>query len=355
MSPKVSVCIACYNHENYIGKAIESVLNQTFQDFEILVCNNGSTDNSLQVIESFNDDRIKIESVYPNQQSTWAGNNCIERACGEYIALLCSDDLWEPEKLQKQIEYLDRNPECAAVFTRCQPVDQKGILIKSKKNPYYKQFNLLENRTAGKWLRYIWETANHSFCCSSACIRKTCLNEAGNFDIILKYIQDMNLWTKILTKHEVHILDDKLTRMRYFSSGSNLSARKLKSDFAVLNECYILYKNFANIDNIDKFLDFLPEAKERFSCLKTEFIPFYISILTLENNKKIHFKKSALNMLYDLMQRQEYRNLLKTDLNFTHMDLYNITEYFYYNFFFKTLFNRFGLIVRFFAEHIFNN
>ena len=350
MGHRVSVNIACYNHEDYIGAAIDSVLNQTFQDFELVICNNGSTDNSLNIIESYKDDRIKIESVFPNKQSTWAGNNCVERGDGEYVALLCSDDVWEKDKLQKQVEYLDNHPECAAVFTRCQPIDKYGKFINNENNGYNKHFNLLKNMSSGKWLRSIWDTADHSFCCSSACIRRCCLEEAGSFDIRAKQIQDMILWAAILSKHEVHIIDEKLTQMRYFSDGSNLSVRNVKNDFTVINESYMLYQQFLKIKDLNKFLDFMPEVKTRFNKIDKKYIPFYISILTLENNTKLHFKKSALLKLYDLMGDAEYRTSLEKDLGFTHMDLYEIAEMFHYNFVFKTLFNHVGAVVCFFTE-----
>ena len=352
IQPKISVCIACYNHEDYIGAAIESVLNQTFQDFELVICNNGSTDNSLKIIESYKDERIKVESVYPNKQSTWAGNNCIERSKGEYVALLCSDDLWERNKLKKQAEYLDNNPSCAAVFTRCQPIDAKGEIIKNKNNPYYKQFNIMENRLSTGWLRDIWNRADHSFCCSSAMIRKTCLDEAGNFDIRLKNIQDMNLWANILTNHEVYIIDEKLTCMRYFPSGTNLSAFSFKTLFNILNESIILYEQFCKIKDINKFLQFMPETKERFKVIDEKYIPFYLAILTLEKCNKVHFKQAALKQLQDFMANEENRELLEKNLNFTHMDLYKISENFYFNIAFKNIFNHIGIVVRFLTGHL---
>ncbi len=97
--PRFSICIPCFNHEQYIGQTIESVLNQSFQDFEILVADNSSTDNSLAVIRSFRDPRIRvIENKYnigfaPNLQRV------TENACGEFINLLSSDDVMEPNAL----------------------------------------------------------------------------------------------------------------------------------------------------------------------------------------------------------------------------------------------------------------
>lgn len=331
MPPKVSVNIACYNHEKYIGQALQSVLDQTFQDVEIFVLNNGSTDNSLRVIESYKDSRIHVESVFPNKQSTWAGRYLMEKSTGEYVALLCSDDIWEKDKLQKQVEYLNSHPQAGAVFTRVQPMGDRGQLIHNPKNHYHRQFNTLSNRTAPLWLRDIWQRADHSFCCSSALIRREVLQESNYYDVRLKYIQDMTLWADILTKHEVYILDEKLTKMRYFSNHTNLSAGSLKTSFAILNESFVLYEQFKKMKDIKQFLEFMPQTREYFSCLESQYIPFYLAILTIKACPKIHFKQAALKDLYDQMALKENRDSLERNFKFTHLDLYRLAEEFYPN------------------------
>lgn len=329
MPPKVSVNIVCYNHEHYIGPALESVLNQTFGDMEILLLNNGSTDRSLSVMERYQDNRIRISSVFPNQQSTWAGKKLMEQATGEYVALLCSDDIWEKDKLRQQVAYLDAHPDVGAVFTRVQPIDENGDPIRSSKNPYHKQFNTHPNRSSARWLNDMWQRADHAFCCSSALIRREALAQAGYYDVRLKYVQDMNLWANLLTRYEVYILEEKLTRMRSFSKHTNLSARSLKTSLTVLNESFILYEQFKKIKDVEKFLEFMPQAKNYFSCIESKYIPFYVAVLTLTECPKIHFKQAALKDLYDLMASEQTRAALEKDLHFTHLDLYRLVENFY--------------------------
>lgn len=325
MKPKVSVNIVCYNHEKYVGKAINSVLNQTFEDFELIICNNGSTDNSLDVINSFKDSRIKVESIYPNKQSTYAGNNCIHRGCGEYIALLCSDDAWEPDKLRQQVEYLDSHPNVGVTFTRVLPILPNDKPIYSKRNIYNKQFNKLSDRTSEEWLHNMWQRANHAFCCSSACIRRKCIDEFGDFDIRSKHIQDFILWADILTKYEVFILNEKLTKMRYFPQKDNLSASSANTIIASLNEMQLLYEKFKKIDKLDKFLIVFPEIKDKFSHIEEKYIPFYLAILTLSSQVNENFKPAALTQLYEYMNSEDNRKNLEKDFNFTFMDLYNIS------------------------------
>ena len=100
--PRVSVRIPAYNHGKYILECLQSVLEQTFQDFEIVITDDGSTDDTVEIIRSFSDPRIHLEVFPENRGLTSTVANCCRRAKGEYIANLCSDDAWEKDKLEKQ-------------------------------------------------------------------------------------------------------------------------------------------------------------------------------------------------------------------------------------------------------------
>ncbi|MDT0647438.1 glycosyltransferase family 2 protein [Zunongwangia sp. F260] len=107
----VSVCIPVYNREKFIKNAIESVLNQTYQNFEIIVVDDGSKDDSIFIVESFSDERIKLFKNKVNKGVVFTRNRYLEEASGDYIAILDSDDFWLPTKLEKQINFLNENPE----------------------------------------------------------------------------------------------------------------------------------------------------------------------------------------------------------------------------------------------------
>lgn len=324
--PKVSVCIACYNHEKYIGPAIRSVLEQSFQDFEIVILDNGSTDSSLEVINSFKDTRLSVKHIDKNQQSTYAGNDCISRSSGEYIALLCSDDLWEPDKLQKQVEYLDRNKNAGAVFSRVQPVSKTGGPITSEKNPHHRQFNIQPNRTRHEWLSYMFYSSDHSFCCSSALVRKECFDKLGLIDIRARQMQDFLFWADVCMNYDVFILEEKLTRARFFRNKSNLSGLNKKVLIATLNETYMLFEKYKQIADFSEFLKIFPETSKLFSKVSQQYIPFYLSLLALFNTETPNLKPFALNHLYDFFDDEINRRSLEEDFGFTHMDLYEISE-----------------------------
>ena len=108
--PRVSVIMASYNHEQFVGRAIQSVLDQTFQDFEIIVTDDASPDGTADVIRSFQDPRISVEQFERNRQDS-ARNRCLARATGDYISILNSDDEFHPRKLEEQVAWLDAHPE----------------------------------------------------------------------------------------------------------------------------------------------------------------------------------------------------------------------------------------------------
>ena len=124
--PKVSVILTSYNHAAYIAAAIESVLNQTFTDFELLIIDDGSKDNSREIIKRFDDPRIKTFLYAENRGPVLAIRDAVNSARGKYIAVHHSDDLWALDKLDKQVKFLDANPNYAACFTLVEFVDERG-------------------------------------------------------------------------------------------------------------------------------------------------------------------------------------------------------------------------------------
>ena len=135
-TPIISVIIPTYNRENMIGYAIKSVLNQTFKNLEIIVVDDGSTDNTEEIIRDFKDKRVKyIKKYKKNRGISVARNIGIKVARGKYIAPLDSDDEWLPEKLDKQIKILqDGPPELGVVYSNSCYIDKSGKNMNKLRN-----------------------------------------------------------------------------------------------------------------------------------------------------------------------------------------------------------------------------
>ena len=127
--PFVSVCIPTYNHGRYIGKTLQSIVNQTYKNIEIIVCDNASTDNTREVVESFSDSRIKY---YRNQTNLGPAKNSIKArmfARYEYIAFYHSDDIYDPRIVESELSFLLNRPEVGVVFARDILIDERDRVI----------------------------------------------------------------------------------------------------------------------------------------------------------------------------------------------------------------------------------
>ena len=126
----ISVIIPVFNGEQTIEETINSILDQTFQDIEIIIINDGSTDATLEIVENISDSRIKIFS-YPNAGLSASRNRGIDRAKGEYISFIDADDLWTPDKLELQWQALQKNPQAAVAYSWTDYIDESSKFIKS--------------------------------------------------------------------------------------------------------------------------------------------------------------------------------------------------------------------------------
>jgi len=138
---QVSVVMPAFNRSWIIREALQSVLSQTFQDFEVIIVDDGSTDNTAEVAASFTDPRVKYIKKDENAGCAAAYNTGIRAAAGEYVSSLDSDDLWKPDKLEREVRFLDTHPEVQAVFSDLEKTD-RGEFTPSfmRRSPNFSKF-----------------------------------------------------------------------------------------------------------------------------------------------------------------------------------------------------------------------
>lgn len=191
-----SIIIPLYNKVNFVEKTIKSVLNQTYSDFEIIVVNDGSTDGSLQVIESLrqNDDRVILYSKQ-NEGVSIARNYGIKKAKFNYIVLLDADDIWEPDFLETILFLIQKYPEASAFCTGYSIVTNKiqNEIFYGEKNETY-----IINDYCG-----LVCTGKISCCSSAICIKKEDLLSVGLFRKNIKRGEDLDLWVRIACKYKI--------------------------------------------------------------------------------------------------------------------------------------------------------
>ncbi|MDR0564590.1 MAG: glycosyltransferase, partial [Azoarcus sp.] len=219
--PKISVILTSRNHRAHIGEAIQSVLNQTFSDFELIIWDDASTDNSWDVIKSYPDARIKAFRNEIQRYGVYGVNKAIaEIATGEYIAIHHSDDIWEPEKLEKQVRFLEGHPEFGAVFSWVSVINNDGKILE---NHLLLNFFAQANRTRHEWLRHFLFFGN-ALCHPSVLIRRQCYQDCGLYRLGMWQLPDFDMWTRLCLKYEIHVLPEPLVRFRWHGDGSNSSA-----------------------------------------------------------------------------------------------------------------------------------
>ena len=173
---RVSIYMASYNHARYLREAIDSVLRQTFTDFELFIVDDASTDGSWEIIQGCSDPRIRALRNPVNRNDKQEMNRVIrDLAAGELIAVHHSDNVWEPDKLQRQVELLDVHPEVGAVFTNAQVIDEHGAPLRNQAHFYFSIF-AQPNRSRHQWLRRFFYQGN-ALCHPSVLIRRCCYDE----------------------------------------------------------------------------------------------------------------------------------------------------------------------------------
>lgn len=219
MACKVSVIINCHNGEEFLKETLESLRRQSFKNFELVFWDNCSSDRSSDIAHTF-DDRLQYfygEELIPLGA---ARNQAIERATGEYIAFLDSDDLWEKEKLQMQVEELDKDSTVGMVFTNFKRL-----------NMLSGEIDIFDKKASYRKLSFSQLVGNYSFCLSSFMIRREALSGLDHiFHNEFKYAEEFELFSRISYRWNTIYLPKALVTYRIHK---NMNTRKLQDRIGV--------------------------------------------------------------------------------------------------------------------------
>jgi glycosyltransferase involved in cell wall biosynthesis len=209
---EVTILMAAYNASNYIADSITSVLNQTFQNYELLIINDGSTDNTETVIQSFKDSRIRVIKNEVNRGLIESRNIALKEAKGNFIAILDSDDIAMPDRLEKQLNAFRNNPELAVVGSRALIIDESG-------NETGENLAVFTDIDKIKITLFFENTIIHS----STMIKTEIFREVNGYqgDTL---IEDYDLFYRISQKYAIKNLEDYLVKYRIH--GTNISIQK---------------------------------------------------------------------------------------------------------------------------------
>ena len=233
--PKISVIMSVYNGEKYLREAIESILAQTFTDFEFIIVNDGSTDNSLEIMQSYDDKRIKIINNEKNIGLTMSLNKALKEARGEYIARQDADDVSLPNRFEEQMKYFVVHPETAVLGTSKYVINKDGKILRK----------VIASSNPSKIPFYA-----NVFTHGSVMFKKLVVNELGYYNELFRYSQDYELWLRIAKHYKISNLTQVLYKLRIHEEnirGTNVEEAMLYHLLAQKSN-----KNGLNAEILDK-------------------------------------------------------------------------------------------------------
>ena len=220
--PLISVVVASYNHQAYVQACLQSVLDQDFQDFEIVVTDDGSSDDTVARIQALQDPRIRLKVLPHNRGACIALNDAILRARGRFIAVLNSDDYFLPCKLGQQLAYLQAHPQVGAVFGLPAFINEQGEVFDDPAHRDHNAF-VAGERTRHQWLRHFFDEGN-ALCHPTVLIRREVYDRLGLYDPRLAQVPDLDMWIRLASHTGLHVMPQALTAFRVRDGLQNASA-----------------------------------------------------------------------------------------------------------------------------------
>jgi len=259
MKPKVSICIPNYNYGSYIGECIRSILAQTYKEFELIIVDDASTDNSMKVINSFDDERIRVYENNHNLGITKNWNKCLKLAKGDYIAIYHSDDFYHKEIVEEEVRLLSCFKQVQLVATKATTDSKNLVDIDKYRYIIYTPFEFMEYLFTGNTL-----------VCPSVMITRRCYEELGGYNENMIYAEDQEFYLRACLKYGLakiesvmmyyrennpktfigNFADEKKSHKQRITELKQLKALAREVCLRYKEEITDFYLNFVSIQNI---------------------------------------------------------------------------------------------------------
>jgi|GEM_PF-681196 len=302
--PTISVLMAVYNGEKYLKEAIESILVQTFVDFEFIIIDDASTDRSGVIIRSYNDPRIRLIKNEKNLGLTISLNKGLLEAQGKYVARMDADDISKPFRLERQYEFMENNPSVVLVGSWAETIDKNGVVSGLRKVPVDPEMIKFE---------LVWKNC---FFHSSVCFRKKEIISMGCYDENYRYVQDYDLFSRLTNTYLLANIPQALIQWRAHDRSvvGSPHSQKIVRD----NTLEIIRSNIRNYTNLSEH-DFNILKKTLILRELDSSVTFYEVSKALLLNRKIYkdYKKKIskkeskkISVLYKNRRRQIFKRYL---------------------------------------------
>jgi len=291
----VTVYMTVFNGEKFLRESIESILNQTYSNFNLLIINDGSTDGSEAIIKSFTDPRIQYFANETNKGIVYSRNKALKEIKTKYTAVLDCDDISLPTRLEKQIHFMESNPDVTVCGTWALMIDEKSTVFGHQIMP-----------VTNKDFVNIEMLFRNQFVHSSTLFRTKIALESGGYQL---GCEDFWLYSKISLRYKMANLPEFLTKYRIHNSNIS-STNKIQINQNELDVLKMLYSRF---NLAEKYLNIpISIIKNDLSLIDNSIVYDFFTTLIDTNNKKLYYEKSSFNSVmfqywYDILLANKIR------------------------------------------------
>ncbi len=316
--PLVSVIMPVYNGADFVGESIESILNQTYRNIELVIIDDCSSDNSKEVISSFADADSRVVPIYSekNQNVCISSNIAFDKSTGEVISLIGHDDLFVSHKIEQQINLMDAYSEIGVCFTKCDIINKESEVCSDKEGAVFYSIFEQNNRNRSEWIDAIYY-GNNCLCAPSAMFRRKLIS-GEMYNPAYVQLQDLALWLEMLKYNTIYIVHDRLTQYRqFFGESTNLNSldqpkeNRLWHETGNLKYRYIMDMEEAVFSDLfgGKFINSKASTHEELLCERA-------FVLKSMNNCRY------LELFMELMGNPKTREVLELQYGFTASEFY---------------------------------
>ncbi len=253
IQPMISTIMPTYNRQNLIVEAIESALNQTWTNLELIVIDDGSTDNTKILLSKYNHDKRFIYIYQNNLGQSVARNRGLKEAKGDFIAFLDSDNVWLLDKLEKQVEVINKNQDCDIFYGDCISIDEDGIEISRINMPRY----------SGYITKHLIKDNHVSM--NTTLTKKKCFDVLGGLSEKVRVGDDYELWLRLSTQFKFKYTPEYFAKYRIMEEQiSTDKARRFDSNESVLKEFFNTFPEAVSLREKNRGLSFFYVRRARY-------------------------------------------------------------------------------------------
>lgn len=326
--PLVSVLMVTYNRAEFLKESIKSVLDQTYDNIQFVIIDDGSDDESCQIIEAFQDDRIELYRLNENRHICYATNYGYSKIKGEYLARIDSDEVWYPNRLSEQLKFMEEHEEYKICFSAVDIIDRYGKNINDEEKDLVKLYET-QFSSQEEYLRYFFSKGN-CLAQTSVLMKTEVMKRIGDFNPSYVQLHDFEYWVRIVKQYPIYVINKHLLAVRRFSEQdkmeNNSSSLNLKNHIRFYNEFVDIRRHFFDDMTEELFVrTFRDEFQYKDASTKEELECEKAFLLCKPVSGSSKLSPAGMEYLFKILLNKEMREVLENKYQFTEKTMYGLT------------------------------